>query len=163
MDPCKHGSNFIGETYEGCTKVGRSSQIAQSMTSPLLFVNHIVEVSNLKLSAMISLYVNWSLFMHWQSGENFCTTGENTSPLICDDRPILVHPTYNSKTICVSRCLIWGVSEACPPIFLLFAITVFHTDQQFLWLLVLFLLVKTLLLVTKKNKNILSNTFFSLI
>ncbi len=42
--------------YEGCTKMGRSSQIAQSMTSPLLFVNNIVEVSCLKLSAIISVY-----------------------------------------------------------------------------------------------------------
>ncbi len=52
--------------------------------------------------------------------------------------------------------------EACTRIFLLFAITVFHTDQ-FLWSLAPFLLVMPLVLVTKKNKNILSDVFFSLI
>ncbi len=55
------------------------------------------------------------------------------------------------------------VYVACPRIFLLFAITVFHTDEQLRWSLVLFLLVRTLVLMTKKNKSILSNIFFSLI
>ncbi len=42
--------------YEECTKIGRLSQIARFVTSPLLFVNHIVEVSCPKLSTMISVY-----------------------------------------------------------------------------------------------------------
>ncbi len=52
--------------------------------------------------------------------------------------------------------------EGCSQIFFLFAITVFHTDQQLLQPLVLFLLVKTLILMTKNPQNILSDVFFSL-
>ncbi len=70
--------------------------------------------------------------------------------------------------LCVITCnastLLWiNIYVACPQIFLLFAITMFHTDQQLLWSLILFFLVRTLVLMTKKNKNILSNIFFSLI
>ncbi len=44
------------DVYEGCTKINRSSQITQSVIFQFLFSTHIVEVSCLDLTAMISVY-----------------------------------------------------------------------------------------------------------
>ncbi len=53
--------------------------------------------------------------------------------------------------------------EACPLYFLLFAFTVFHTDQPLLLSVVPFLLDGTSGFTTKKNRNICGNMLFSLI